>query len=165
MQEPRFKLLSLCQQSRRCMCAVGAQYEIEPLQQQFHVQCNNQTHTVGPHTRYMKHTTVAKAVAQFLSRFLTFFVLVRNGSHAYHMHITGKAVCFPFSTCETLPEYQVKYEVNPIPKGNLVYRNIIILSYYHIIILSYYHIIILSYYHIIILSYYRIIILECGRSY
>ena len=41
---------------------VGARQEIEP-RQHFHVQCINQTHMVGPHTRYSKHTAVAKAVA------------------------------------------------------------------------------------------------------
>ena len=79
-QEPYLKLLPLCQQLR-CICVVGGQQEIEPRQQQFHVQCDNQTHIVGPHTRHTKHTAVAKAVARVWSRFLTIFVFVKNGPH------------------------------------------------------------------------------------
>ena len=65
--------------SSSCLCASShgvrvcgcAQREIEPRQQQFHVQCNNQTHRVGPHTRYTKHTAGTKAVAQLKNKNLS----------------------------------------------------------------------------------------------
>ena len=55
---------SLCASMSRCMCVcvVGAQQEIEP-RQHCHIQCNNRKQFVGPHTRYTKHTAIAKSVA------------------------------------------------------------------------------------------------------
>ena len=77
-------------QYSRCMCVVDEQQDTKP-RQHFLVQCNNQTHTVGPQTRYTKHTAVAKAVA-----------------HTYH----GNAHVPPFRHA-TPPGYQG----NPIPEG------------------------------------------------
>ena len=44
------------------VCVVRAQQEVEQ-RQHLHVQCNNHTHIVGPHTSYTRHATVAQAVA------------------------------------------------------------------------------------------------------
>ena len=61
-RQPRSKLSPLCQSSQCYVRMAGAQQqEIEPRQRQ-HVQRNNQTHIVGPHTRYTKHTAAAKSV-------------------------------------------------------------------------------------------------------
>ena len=59
-RQPCFKLFCVC--AVAMVCVVGAQQEVEA-RQHFHVQCTNQTHIVGPHTRYTKHTAVAKAGA------------------------------------------------------------------------------------------------------
>ena len=45
-----------------CVVVVGAQQEIEP-RRHFHVQCNNQTHIVGPQTRCTNYVAVARAAA------------------------------------------------------------------------------------------------------
>ena len=68
------------------VCVVGEQQEIEPRKQnKFRVQCNSQTHIVGPHTMHAKHTPAsAKAVAHFLSRFLICFVIGRNDPHEHY---------------------------------------------------------------------------------
>ena len=49
-------------------CLVGVQQEIEPRRQQLHVHCNNQTHLVGSHTRYVHEaiSTIAKSVVDIL---------------------------------------------------------------------------------------------------
>ena len=73
---------------------VGEQQEIEP-QQQFHVQCNNQTYIVGPNIRYTKHTAVAKAVAYFSSRFLTFVFSLRTA-----LYMPFERLRSPFSTSD-----------------------------------------------------------------
>ena len=87
--------------SSSCLCAssngvyvIGAR-QIEP-RQQLHVQCNNQTNTVGPHTRYAKIAAVAKTVA-----------------HTYHWddYVAPPRLAKPPG-----------YHINPIPKGNLVMR-------------------------------------------
>ena len=65
--------------SRSCVCASS------------HGEC-----IVGPHTRYTKHTAVAKTVA-----------------HTYHWD-----ACIHLSRLAALPGYQV----NPVPKGDLVQR-------------------------------------------
>ena len=75
----------------RCTLVIGAQQEIES-RQHFHVQRNNQTHTVGPHARYTKHTAAAKAVA-----------------HTHHW-----SACVPPFRLTTSTGYQV----NPIPEGH-----------------------------------------------
>ena len=72
---------------------VGAQQDIET-RRYLHVQCNNQTHIVGPHTRYMKHAAVAKAVARTCHR----------------------KACVHHDILATPPGFQL----NPIPKKKLV---------------------------------------------
>ena len=74
------------------VCVVGAQQEIEP-RQQSHDQCNNHTHMVIPHTRYTKHTAVAKVVVHISSRFLALLAFVRNGPHACQVSL-GR-LCVP----------------------------------------------------------------------
>ena len=74
------------------VCVVGAQQEIEP-RQQSHDQCNNHTHMVIPHTRYTKHTAVAKVVVHISSRFLALLAFIRNGPHACQVSL-GR-LCVP----------------------------------------------------------------------
>ena len=52
------------------VCLIDAQQQEVKPRQHLHVQCNNETHVVGPHTRYTKHTAAAakKAVAHTYHR-------------------------------------------------------------------------------------------------
>ena len=74
------------------MCAVGGQQDIEPRQQQqFHFQCNNPNTNIR--TSYQLHKQYSKRSSSlFLSRFLTFFVIGRNGPHICQR----KGCVFPF---------------------------------------------------------------------
>ena len=76
-------------------CTVGAQQQEIELRQYFRALCNNQTHIVGPHTRYTKHTAAAKTIA-----------------HSYRRN-----ACVPHTSIRlaTPPGYQF----NPTPKGIL----------------------------------------------
>ena len=75
------------------VCVVGVQQEREP-RQYFHVQCNNQTHIIGPHIRYANHIAVAKA------------------DHTYYKN--GGVLHFGLG----MPP---GYQVNPIPTGGVVF--------------------------------------------